>query len=169
MQVQDLLEKLLAFAHGDQVEEVGHGLGVGDGGAAAQDQRIVVGAIGALDGNAGQIQHLQHVGVAALVAHGEPEDVEVAQRAARLPAEQREVVLAHGVGHVGQRREAAVAEVRGVVVDQFVQQPHRQVGHADLVGVGKAQGQARLGRVPVLLARVVLARQVLGGFGDAIE
>ena len=78
-------------------------------------------------------------------------------------------VFPHGVGHVGQRREAAIAEVRGVVVYQLVEQPHREVGHADFVGVGKAEGHARLRRVPVLLARVVLTRQVLGGFSDVVE
>ena len=69
----------------------------------------------------------------------------------------------------GKRGEAAVAEVGGVVVDQFVEQPHRQVGHADLVGVREAERQACLRRVPILPARVVLARQVLGRFGYGIE
>ena len=69
MQVQHLLQEILAFADRDQVEKIGHGFGVGYGRAAAKDDWIVVGAVDALDGNAGQVQHLQDVGVAALVAH----------------------------------------------------------------------------------------------------
>ena len=95
--------------------------------------------------------------------------MEVAQGAAGLPAEEREVVGAHGVGHVGEGGKAAVAEVRGVVVDQFVEQAHGEVGHADFIGVRKAEREAGLGRVPILLARVVLAREVLGGLFDAVE
>ena len=167
--VEQARQQLLALTDGDQVEEVRHRLRVHQRRAAAENQRVAGSALAALQRNVRQIQHLQHVGVPALVAEREPQHVEVGQRSPRLPAEQRQARLAHQVRHVRKRRERAVAEVGRTVVDLLVQHPHGEVRHPDLVRVGKAQREARRGLVPGFASGVQLAARVLRGLGDAIE
>src|SRR3712207_7607192 len=47
--------------------------------SACNDQRVLGGAIPRLERNAGEIEHLQHVGVALIVGEGEGDQIEVAR------------------------------------------------------------------------------------------
>ena len=87
--VADLVHHLLALADDEGVEEVGDGLGVVGAGAAAEHQRILAPAVLRVQGDASEVQHRQHGGVAELELEGEPEDVEGRERRAALDREER--------------------------------------------------------------------------------
>ena len=81
---------LLAVAEHGGVEEVGDRLGVERRVAAGQHDRVVVGAVGGVQRDAGQVERVEHVGVAELGGEAEAEDVEGADRAVGVDGELRD-------------------------------------------------------------------------------
>ena len=116
----------------------------------------------ASSGMPGEVEQRQHARVAELELQGEPEHVEVADRGARLEREERQAALAqHGL-EVGPGQEDPLAGDAGLVVEQVVEEPEPEVGHADLVGVREAEREADPRRGQVLLDGAELAADVAG-------
>ena len=115
--------------------------------------------------DAGEVERVEHVGVAELGREAQAEHVEGTHRAVAVDGELRDVVLAHHLLHVGPHGVGALGHDPVALVEHFVEDLHALVGQADLVGVGvhqrPADGRAVLGAVPVLDRRVELAADVL--------
>ncbi len=159
----DLDGHLLAVAHREAVEEVGHRLGVEGARSAAHHQRIVLAALGRQQRDAGQVQHGQHAGVGQLELERHPEHVEGADRRARLEREEREPALPEHPLHVRPGQEDPLAGDVGPIVEEVVEEAEAQVGHPDLVRVGERQGEADPDLVEVLHHRAELGADVAGG------
>lgn len=76
MGVDDIQDHLLAFTDDKGVDEIGHGLGVEGGLAAGDDQGMGLMAIACLEGELGEVQNVEDVGVERFVGQGKAEDVE---------------------------------------------------------------------------------------------
>ena len=81
---------LLAVAEHGRVEEVRDRLGVERRVPAGEHDRVVVGAVRGVQRDAGQVEGVEHVGVAELGREAEAEEVEVADRPVRVDGELRD-------------------------------------------------------------------------------
>ena len=144
----DRQHDLLAVAEHGGVDEVGDRLGVEGGVAAGEHDRVVVGAIGRVQRDAGEVERVEHVGVAELGGEAQAEDVEGADRAVLVDGELRDrPVLAHHRFHVGPHGVGALGDDPVALVEDLVEDLDALVGQADLVGVGIHQRPADGGLV----------------------
>ena len=176
--VGDREHRLLAVADDRGVDEGGDRLGVEGGVAPRDDDGVLEAPIGGMQRDAGEVEGVQHVGVAELGREGQPEEVEVAHRAVAVDGELRQAALPQLCLHVGPHGIRALGEGVLTLVDDLVEDHDALVGHADLVGVGihqrPAGGQLLAGGsvpadVPVLDRGVQLAADVLDGLVDPFQ
>lgn len=171
MHVDDLEDHLFAFADDHGVEECAHRLRVVTAGAAGDHERVGSVAVGGAQGEPGQVEHSQDVGVELLVGKREGEYVELADRVAGLQAEEGDAVPAHHRLEVAPGAVNALGEQVVALVDQVVEHHQAQVGAAELVNVG--EGERRLaadgGIVPRLGNAVELAAGVAGGLRHFVQ
>ena len=92
--LHDPRQALLAVADDEEVDERGEQLRVLGARAAGDDQRMVEGAVLAVQRDAAEVEHGQDVGVADLVLQAEADQVELAQRREGLQAVERQAGLA---------------------------------------------------------------------------
>ena len=136
---KQLGQRLLPLSDGKDIEEVGHRLGVIGTGTAAEDKRRILAAFARQRRNAGQQQHIDHVGITQLVLHRKGHDIEGIQRVAAFERVQLCTGLAQRAFHVRPGRETALAAEEVQLVQHAGEDLHPQIGHADLVRVGEAE------------------------------
>ena len=171
-EVDELVDELLALPEREGVEERRHRLRFEGGRAAAEDDRVVVGAVGAVDRDAAEFEQVEDVREAHLVGQRDAEHVELVERVARLQRAQRLVVLAQQVLEVRPRREDALGEGVLATVDDVVEDAESEVRHAEVVEVRVGKRDAHLGRVgpvPGLGDRVQFAAGVARRSLDAVD
>ena len=162
VQLHQLHGDVLPLAQAYQVDEVGDGLGVVHGGAPGDDQGGQGRAVGAVNGNVCQVQHIQDGGKGHLIAHGEGHDVKVRDGLAGLQGKQGHPRPAHLLLHVAPGGKHPLAPHALHVVHNAIENAHAQVGHADLIGVREAEGNAGIHLGRVLLHGVVFPAHVAG-------
>ena len=147
----------------EQVEEVGQRLGIaGTGAAPCHDVEQVV-PVRRPQGDARQLQHVQHVGVAQLILKGEPDEVEVCHRVAALQGIEGHPLLPHALLHVHPGGEHPLAPKVRDLVHGPVQDLDAQMGHADLIGVREAEGEPDLHVILIFYHRIDLAAHIAAG------
>ena len=163
VEVNQLRRHVFALAKGDNVDKVRHGLGVVHGGTAGDDKGRQMGPVGAVEGDARQVQHIENGSKGHLIAHGKGHDVKIGNGVTGLQGKERHMGPAHFLLHVapGGKHPLAPHAVHGV--HDAIENAHAQVGHADLVGVGEAEGDAGVHVLFILDNRVILAAHVAGG------
>ena len=154
---------LLAIADHKGVDEVRQGLRVEGTGPAGHHDGIFPAAVLPQQRNAAKLQHGQDVGIAHLILQGEAHHIKLIQCAAVLQGKQRYVFLLHQGHHVHPRHADPLTQAPGLVVDNGVKNLHAQVGHGNLVGIGKAEGKVQLRFVPGLQGGVHFAAGVAWG------
>ena len=162
--LEDGGQDLFAVADDHGVEKRGHGFGVERATAAGDDQRPPLAPVGGAEGNAGEVEHVQDVGVTELV--GDVERQHVAGRKGRVGlqgAKGRALFAQQRGGFVGGGEDPLGGEPLHAV-DGFVEDAPAHVGHADLVHIGKGQGDAGPDAGRVLGRAAPFRAQVLGGF-----
>ena len=159
----------LAVANLEGVDEGGKRLGIECTGAAGNDERIAFTALAGAQRNVGQIEHFQHVGIAHFVLQGEAHDIKMIHRRARLNGKERQILPAHGVGHIGPGHECALAQRPGALVDDMIQDFDAKMGHAHLIGIRKAKGKGDLGLIKGLADGIHFAARIARGFQNRVE
>ncbi len=157
----------LGLAHEEGVEEGCERQRVGRPRPAAEHDRVVLAALPGVQRHAGQVEHLEDVGVGQLVLQGEAPERCVAHGGAAFEAPQRHVAGAHEAGHVGPGAVGTLGRRRRLVVDAGVEELQPGVGDPDLVDVGVRQHHAWRG--VGLVSDVELAADVAPGARDARE
>ena len=163
VQLDQLHGHVLALAQAHKVDEVGQRLGVVHGGAAGNDQRRQAGTVSGVEGDMRQIQHVEDGGKRHLVANGKGHDVEIRDGVAGFQREKGHIRLSQLLLHVAPRGEHTLAPDAGQVVHDAVENAHAQIGHADLIGVGEAEGDAGVHLVFVFQNGVIFAAHIAGG------
>ena len=154
---------ILALAKADKVDEIGNRLGVVHGCAAGDHQRRQAVALGAAQGDPGQIQHIENGGEGHLIAHGKGHNVKIRDGIAGFQTKQRNIRPAHFLLHVAPGRKDALAPHALHLVHDAIKDPHAQIGHADLVGIRKAKGNAGIHLRLILDDCVIFAAHITGG------
>ena len=119
-------------------------------------------AILAMQRDAAEVEHRQHVGVADFVLQAESEDIELGERRERFEAIERQVRLPQFLLEVDPGREGAFARPLRIVVHDRVEDLQAVVRHAKRVGIGKRQAQSAAHFGVVLDDAVEFAAEVLG-------
>ena len=163
VELYQLRRHVLPLTQGDDVNKIRHGLGVIHGGAAGDDKRRQIGPVGAVEGDARQIQHIENGGESHLIANGKGHDVKIGDRVAGLQGKEGHLRPAHLLLHVAPGGEHPLAPHAVHLVHDAIENAHAQVGHADFVGVGEAEGDAGVHIFFIFDDRVILAAYVAGG------
>ena len=152
---------LLAVTEDGRVQEVGDRLGVEGGVAAGEHDRVLVAAVGRPERDPGEVEGVEHVGVAELGGEADAQHVERAHRPVAVDGELRDPFGAHDRLEVRPHRVGALGQDPVALVEHLVEDLDALVGQADLVGVGVHQRPADVDLVPVLAGRVELPTDVL--------
>ena len=164
VQLDDLHGHLLALAERDEVDEVRHRLAVVHCRTARDDERREVRAVGGANGQPRKIKHVQNGGERHLVADGKGNDVKLPDGVKGFQRVERDIRPAHLLLHVAPWGEAALAPHAGHVVHHAVENAHAEVGHADLVGIGKTERNAGIDPCLVLHHGVIFTADIARRF-----
>ena len=148
--VGDRQRDLLAVAQHGGVDEVGDRLGVEGGVTTGQHDRVVLAPIDRVQRHPGQVDRVQHVGVAELGGETDAEHVERADRTVVVEGELRHALLPHQLFQIGPDRVRPLGQDPVPLVEHLVQDRDALVGQSHLVRVRVHQAPADVDRVPVL-------------------
>ena len=154
---------MLTIAQQKHVEELGRRLWAESGRPSADHERVLVASLAGVQRDAGEIEHLQHVGVAQLRLKRNAQHVELAHGPEALQCVERQAHLPHEPGHVRPRAIGALCEDVFSRVEDGVKDLQSRVRHADLVHVGKRQREREPNLFRILVHRVQLAADVPAG------
>ncbi len=163
----DLAHDLFAVTQGEGVDEVCQGFGIERAVAAGDDPGVVGTPIGGMQGNLGQIEQIDDVGVDELGRKIESHDIEVAGRNVLLHAEERHAGRPHGRLHVHPGRVGALGYRIGPLVEDLVEDLQPLVGEPDLVRVGVKEHPGDLARTVLRVLRPLLTPDIARRLGDA--
>ena len=173
VELEDFDGALLSLAEGEEVDKVGQRLRIVHTGAAGKDEVFEARPVRRSQGHPGQLQHMEDVGVAHLIADGEGDQVEVLHRVVALQRPKWQTVGLHSLLHVAPGREDPLAPDLGHFVHHAVENPHPHVGHADLVGVREAEGHpdpdVRLVLDDLVIFAAHISRRFLHGGQDSFQ
>jgi len=162
-------EGVFSFTDDEDVEEVGDGFGVEGAVPAADDQRMRRVAVGTVDGESGQIEKLEGVGVELLVGDADGEDVETGDRPVAFECVERDAGPAHLRDHIRCGKVGAFGQDVGPAVEGVVKDGQREVGHPQVVYIGEGQTDANVSSIPRLVNSVVFTAYVAPWFPDAVQ
>lgn len=150
----------------DGVEKIRQRLRVEGTRSAGDDQRGVATALGGAHGNAPEVEHGKHVGVRQLVLQREADDIEGVERGEGLQRGQRQAGVAQCRLHIEPRSIDAFGIHIGPAVEKIVKDLQPLVRLADLVHVGKGEGETQLYGGGVLVHHAALVAEVASGLSD---
>ena len=163
VELDELHAHVLPLAQDKQIHKGGQRLWIEGAGASRHHDGGQLHPLLTAQGQAGQIQHVEHVGVGHLVAQGEADEIKVGDGVAALQAVEGDALPAHLRLHVQPGGKHPLAPHPLHLVHHTVEDAHAQVGHTDLIGVGEAQGVAHIHLTAGLHHPVVLPACVPGG------
>ncbi len=142
---------------------------MGGGGAAGQNERVTLAAVGRAKRDPSEIEHGEAVRVRELELQREADDVELRQRARALERDQRQVSAPQLRFHVDPRRVATLGERARIVVQDLVEDLVAEMAHPDVVDIGKGQADPCGHPTPVLAHLARLAAGVARWLFDFVE
>ena len=154
----------LPLAQGENVHKGCQGLRVVSTGSAGDDERGVLVPVGRARGKSGQVQHIEHIGICHLIAQREADDVKVGDGVPTLQSIEGQPLPAHLLLHIPPGGEHTLTPHPGQLIHQPIEDPHPQIGHANLIGIGKAHGDPRIHLFEVLHHCIVLSTGIPGRF-----
>ena len=175
----NLRQQFLAIAEGDEIKEGRKGFGVaGGGGPPGENQRRCFGMVQRQvapvpreQGHPGQIQHLEDVGAAELIAEAEAKDVEGRQGPATFHPKQGQVSLAQPGRKIRRRQVGPIAELARKAVEDRIENDVAGIAGPHLVdlwvGEGPTHPSTSPSNLPIAGFNPKLIAQIAGWFADA--
>ena len=142
VQRHDLHSDVLALTQREEVNKVRQRLRIVSADTARKDDILQVVPVTAVQRNARQIQHIQDIGIGHLIANGEGDHIKILHRILTFQCPQRQVICPHGAFHIAPGSKDALTPDTVHLVHHTVENPHTQIGHADLVGIRKTECHA---------------------------
>ncbi len=131
---------LFAFPDHHGVKKGAHRFGVVAARTTGDHKRVFRRAIGGAQRDAGQIQHCEHVGIKLFVGQAKADHVKVEQPMTRLQTVQRDGISAHQRFKIWPGAINALGKQIRTFVDQVVEHHQAQIAAAQLINIGKGQG-----------------------------
>ena len=154
---------VLPFSQGEKVHKICQRLRVKGTHAPGKDDVFKFLPLCRVKGNPGQAQHIQNVGIRHFIADGEGDHVEILYRLLAFQRPQGKAVFPHGLFHVPPGGKDSLTPDPLHPVHDSVENPHANVGHADLVGIREAEGHPYPDIRQILLDFAPLAAGIAGG------
>ena len=136
----DLRGDLLAFAQGEEVYKIRQRLRIKGADAARKHHIVQSLAVLRVQGHTGQGKHIQNVGIAHFIADGKGDHVEILNRGAAFQSPKGNIVAAHGIFHIRPGGKDSLTPDTFHFVHHSIEDPHTQIGHADLIGIRETKG-----------------------------
>ena len=173
VQLDELDVHLLALADDGEVQKVCDGLAVVHRCTARDDERGELRVLGRMQRDARKVKHIQDGGKCHLIADGKGNDVKLIERVEGFERVERDVRLAHLLLHIAPGCVAALAPYALHIVHHAVEDAHAEIRHTDLIGIGKAEGDACVDLALILHDGVEfpadIACRLLHAWQDAFE
>ena len=154
------------FADIEYVKEFSQWLRIVGAWSSAYYDGMLLCPVTCVKGNLGQIQYLEHVGVAHLILQGDSQEIKILHRILGLQGKQRDFLLPEYGIQIRPWGIHAFTVYVLPLVKHGVQNLDAQMGHADFVNVREAHGKADIYLGWVLFYHVDLAPDVAGGLLD---
>ncbi len=136
--------RFFGIADDGAIDKIGQRLRVEGAGPADDHQWIIETALRAAPRNAGQVEHVENVGVGELVLQREADNIEIAKRQLVLEALERLIVGPQHFLHVGPGCIAPLGSDPVSRVEVVVEDGIAEMAHADLVGIGESEGETEV-------------------------
>ena len=163
----NLQNRLFPLANHKDINEGGHWFRVVAGVPPGNDQRIAGVPVGRAHRQPGQIEQVEGVGVELLIRQADGQHIKVTDGMFGFQGEEREFLLTHGRFHILPGAVDALGQQIFMLVDDIVHDHQAQVRHAQIVNIGKSEGNFIIDFGPPFNHLVVFATGVTTGLGDA--
>ena len=151
---------LFPFADLEQVDEVSQRLGVAGAGAARDNDRIIFRTFGSKRIQAGQVKHIEYIGIGQLILERKADHIKLAQRVKAFQAIERQSLLTHQCFKVGPRGIYPLSPAMRVGIDDVVQDFQPQMGHTNFIGIREAESDTKIDRILILDDAVQFAADI---------
>ena len=137
--VNKLVYNFLALAGCENINEISYRLGVANARTACTYNRRQIGSVLTANGQACQIKHIEHIGIAHLILHGKAYHIEVFDTVAAFKSVKRNIVFTHKLFHIFPRCKNPLAPCFFTGIYERVKDFHTEVRHTDFIVVGKTE------------------------------
>ena len=160
VELQQLQQHVLPLTQAKDVDKGRHGLGVVGAGAACNDQGTLLPSVRRAQGQPGQVQHIEHIGVGQFIAQGKADYVKPRDGVAALQPVEGKPFSAHLGLHIPPGGKDPLTPDALLLIHQSIQDAYTQVGHADLIRIRKAECYPCVYTPAVLDHRVVFPSRI---------
>ena len=130
---------VLSLAGGEEVDKLRQRFRIKGADATGKHHIVQPLTLGAVDGHAGQPEHIDNVGIGHFIADGKGNHVEILHRLLTFQRPQRQLLVTHFFLHVAPGRKHPLAPHALHLVHNAVQNPHSHIGHTDFIGIREAE------------------------------
>ena len=162
IQVDVLQGDILSLPQNEEVHKGGQRLGVIAAGPPCHHKGGQLPPVLTAQGQTGQVQHVEHIGIGHLIAQREAHYVKFRDGVSALQTVEQQPLPAQLLFHVPPGGEAALTPDVLPLIHHSVENAAAQVGHTDLIGVGKTEGKADAHLALVFDNGVVLSAGIPG-------
>ena len=159
---------ILGFSLTDikQIEKLCQRLRIIGAGTSANHNGIVLVSVRCVERNPTQIQYLKNIGVAHFVLNGNSKKIKILYGILRFQRKQADTFFAHQPIQICPRRKYPFTVNVLPLVEHGIEDLHAQMGHTDLIHVGKAHGKTNIHRIRIFQDRIHLIADIAGGLLD---
>lgn len=162
----DFDDHVFAFADNEEVEEGSHRFGIEYGRSACEEEGRVIGAIGGAQGEAGEVDDGEDIGVGEFGLKRDADKVHFVERIFGLMIEEIESAVAQFGFHVLRGGIGAFAPAPVEIVEDGVEDEDADVSETEVVEIGEDEGHAELDVIFVFVSGVELGAEIAGGLFD---
>ncbi len=124
---------------------------------------------GATARDAGEIEHVEDIGIGEFVLQGETDDIERTEWQLVFQTGQWCPAGAQGRFHVGPRRIDPFRGNAVHLIEDMIQDRQPEMAHADFIGVGEGQGKTQIDLRQILGDAAEFTAEVAGRFFDLVQ
>ena len=168
-QFQNVGQAFFAIAQHHDVNKGRQRLRAEQRSAACNDKgagRKILRPVSRAQGNASQIKHVEDVGITKLMRDGKTQAMGLPQWGVGFQRGQGRIVGAQDIACFAFWSHDPLSPPVGAAVDDIVQNFLPQIGHADVIGIGKGQSHTQTHVLRVFSADVVFNAGITAGFGQ---
>ena len=163
VQLDDLEVNLFSVAEEKDIHKIGDRFGIARAGASRHHDMVQIMPVLTQNGDSAEGQHIEDIGIAQLILERKADKVKVGQRIAGFQRVERDITGAHLLLHIDPRCKYPLAPDIRLFIKKAVEDLDAEVGHSDLVGIGKAERKAHIDVTLVLDHLAQLSADITAG------
>ena len=160
VQIQKITVSCLSFSNIENIKKISQGFRIVGTWTAPDNYRTVFPPVSCIDGNLGQIQHLEHIGVTHFILQRDSQKIELFHRILRFQRKQRDMLLSHDSIQIYPWRIDSLAPYIPHGIEHIVQDLDPKMRHADFIHIRKTHGKAHRHFGRIFHDRVIFAAYI---------